>query len=195
MSARGDLRIEIVKRTDGGSVLRCTRADGSVTWQRLAGAQAGFFPMHDLTHYAVESVLGTTHSFFGLVAQGWDIEDTTGMGKRGPLGPEAFLVERLVGLMDIERATGSIWDAQTFASQIEMASPDLAPLARRLTDAQLAAIKALRAELFMRWTGIPAGDALSLRFPADLRAAGANGPDLPSIIDEERDERPGDPAR
>ncbi len=163
------LRIEIVKRTDGGSVLRCTRADGSVTWQRLGGHQAGFFPMHDLTHVAVESVLGATNAFFGLVAQGWDIEDTTGKGRRGPIGHEGAFVERLVGLMDVERGTGSRWDAATFASQIMAAAPELAPFAERFTDARLAAIRALRAELFERWAGIPAGDALSLRFP-DLEA-------------------------
>lgn len=159
------LRIEIVKRTDGGSVLRCTRADGSVTWQRLGGRQAGFFPMHDLTHFAVESALGATNAFFGLVAQGWDIEDTTGKGRRGPIGHEAEFVERIVGLMDVERGTGGRWDAATFASQVEAAAPELAPFAERFTDARLTAIRALRAELFERWTGIPAGDALSLRFP------------------------------
>lgn len=161
------LQVEIVKRTDGGSVLRCTRADGSSTWQRLGGAQAGFFPRHDLTHFAVESVLGASDAFFGLVAQGWDIEDTTGKGKRGPIGAEAILVERLVGLMDVERGTGSVWDAATFVAQVVMASPDLAPVARRLTDAHLAEIKALRAELFAHWAGIPAGGALALRFPAE----------------------------
>lgn len=165
------LHVELVKRTDGGTVLRCVRADGTVTWQRLGGKQAAFFPAHDLTHYAVESVLGATQGFFGLVAGGWDIEDTTGAGARGPLAPETLLIERLVGLMDVERGTGSTWDAATFASQVAMADPALAPLAQRLTDAELARIKALQAELFARWAGIPAGASLELRFPALLAPA------------------------
>lgn len=166
-----ELQVEIVKRTDGGSVLRCTRADGSVTWQRLAGAQAGFFPNHDLTHFVVESALGATSAFFGLVASGWEIEETTGLGARGPIGPEALLVERLVGLMDVERATGGSWDAATFIEQVAMADPSLATEAERLTDAHLAAIRQLRAELFARWAATPAGGTLVLRFPAALPVA------------------------
>ena len=48
------LTIRIKKNTDGSAALSCTRADGSVTWQRQVGAQGRFFPLHDLTHSAVE---------------------------------------------------------------------------------------------------------------------------------------------
>lgn len=51
------MRIEIEKKGDGASVLRCTRRDGSVTFQRHEGKQGAFFPIHDLTHLAVESEL------------------------------------------------------------------------------------------------------------------------------------------
>ena len=76
------LGIRLTKRMDGGSVLRCVRADGSVTWQKQ-DRHAAFFALHDLTHFAVESTLGFRDGFFGLVAQGWDIDDTTGKGTRG----------------------------------------------------------------------------------------------------------------
>ena len=52
------LVIAIKKKTDGSASLACRRADGTVTWQRQEGAQGRFFPRHDLTHYAVETVLG-----------------------------------------------------------------------------------------------------------------------------------------
>ena len=48
------LTVRITKRTDGGAVLKCVRADGSETWQKQEGKQAAFFPLHDLTHFAVE---------------------------------------------------------------------------------------------------------------------------------------------
>ena len=79
------MKVELTKRADGGSSLRCVRADGSVTWQSHHGRQALFFPVHDLTHFAVESVLAGKTGFYGLVAVGWDIEDTTGKGKRGAI--------------------------------------------------------------------------------------------------------------
>lgn len=69
-------------------MLRCVRPDGSVTGQKQEGAHAGFFPGHDLTHFAVETELGSTMACYGLIASGWDIDDTTGKGSRGPLPPD-----------------------------------------------------------------------------------------------------------
>jgi hypothetical protein len=78
------LLIEIAKRANGAGVLRCTRQDGSVTWQKQT-KHAAHFALHDLTHYAVETALGYRRGFFGLIAEGWDVEDTTGKGARGAL--------------------------------------------------------------------------------------------------------------
>ncbi|MBV8771397.1 MAG: hypothetical protein JO166_03550 [Deltaproteobacteria bacterium] len=65
----------------------CTREDGSVTWQKQEKHSA-FFAMHDLTHYAVRTALKYHRGFFGLIASGWDIEDTTGKGSPGELPPK-----------------------------------------------------------------------------------------------------------
>lgn len=70
--------------------------------------------MHDLTHYAVETALGYRRGFFGLIAEGWDVEGTTGKGARGPLPVEAGEVERIVGLFDSERGSGAIWTVEEF---------------------------------------------------------------------------------
>ena len=102
-----ELRVQLTKRPDGGAVLRCVRADGSATWQRQDGPRAMFFPFHDLTHLAVESTLGFRAGFYGLIADGWDIDDTGGKGRRGRLPPEAVLVEHVVGLFDRERVGGA----------------------------------------------------------------------------------------
>ena len=77
------LAIELTKLPMGGALFKCTRADGSMTWQRNEGGRGAFFALHDLTHYAVESVLGCTEGFYGLIASGWEIGDTTGKGRRG----------------------------------------------------------------------------------------------------------------
>ncbi|MBL8219120.1 MAG: hypothetical protein JNL62_07815 [Bryobacterales bacterium] len=148
------LRIDIVKQSDGSGVLRCTRADGSVTWQKQSGRHAAFFALHDLTHYAVETVLGYRRGFFGLVAEGWEMEDTTGKGNRGTLPPEAVEVEHLVGLFDAQRGSGSVWTADEFNAFSH----------RPLTEQQLHAILARRAELFRQWGGVAAGQALTLMF-------------------------------
>jgi hypothetical protein len=87
--------------------LRCVRADGSATWQKQGTRHAAFFALHDLTHVAVESTLGFRNGFFGLVAQGWEIDDTTGKGARGPLPSGAAEVEYIVGTLDAERVASS----------------------------------------------------------------------------------------
>lgn len=145
--------IQIVKRADGGGVLRCVRDDGSVTWQKQ-GRHAPFFALHDLTHYAVETTLGFERGFFGLVAEGWDVEDTTGKGARGRLPEEAGEVERIVGLFDAERASGVIWTVDEFNQY-----------APRLTEEDIAKVKAKRSELFERWFALPADATLDLVYP------------------------------
>jgi len=50
------LQIEIAKQPDGAGILRCTRHDGSITWQKQT-KRAAHFALHDLTHYAVETAL------------------------------------------------------------------------------------------------------------------------------------------
>src|SRR5689334_9427354 len=96
------LTIELSKLPAGGVLLKCTRADGSVTWQRNEDGRGAFFAFHDLRHYAVESVLASTRGFYGLIASGWDISDTTGKGSRGSVPDEAAAVEHLVGMLDAD---------------------------------------------------------------------------------------------
>ena len=148
------LRIQIAKRADGSGVLRCTRADGSVTWQKQT-KHAAHFALHDLTHYAVERALGYKHGFFGLIAEGWDVEDTTGKGKRGKLPDEAGEVERIVGLFDMERATGVMLTAE---------DGNIYPGPRRLTDDEIVRVRTLRGELFSRWAAVEPGASLDLPF-------------------------------
>ena len=149
------MRIELEKRSGGGSVLRCVRPDGTVTWQKR-DRHGEFFAAHDLTHFAVESVLGARSGFFGLVGQGWEIEETTGKGARGPLPAEAAAVERLVGLLDVERAGSTLWSAAEFNQNSAGAPP--------LTDNQLQRIRARRAELLQEWNALAPGESLALVF-------------------------------
>lgn len=150
------LKIQITKRSDGGGVLRCTRADGSVTWQKQTARHAAHFALHDLTHYAVESALGFRGGFYGLIADGWEIEDTTGKGQRGRIPPEAGVAECIVGLFDMERAGGVIYTAEEFNQH----SP------RPLRDEDLARVRKLRSELFTRWFDVAPGAALEIQFTA-----------------------------
>jgi hypothetical protein len=145
--------VEIAKRADGAGVLRCTRDDGSVTWQKQT-RHAMHFALHDLTHFAVESTLGFRRGFFGLIAEGWEIDDTTGKGARGRLPEEAIEVERIVGMFDTERGSGVLLTAEDFGSGAM----------RPLTDEEIARVRTCRGELLSRWFAVQPGGTMELRF-------------------------------
>ena len=148
------LRIGLAKKADGSGVLRCCREDGSVTWHKQTARHAAHFTLHDLTHWAVETVLGYKHGFFGLIADGWEMDDTTGKGTRGALPSEAIEVERVVGLFDTERGSGTVWTVDEFNT--------FAP--RPLSEEQIRNIKARRAELFREWFALAPGGSPELTF-------------------------------
>jgi hypothetical protein len=152
-------------------VLRCVRADGSVTWQKQS-RHAAFFALHDLTHFAVESTLGFRRGFFGLLAAGWDIDDTSGKQSRGPLPAEAVHAESIVGALDAERACGEVWSADDFnhhlAIHCESAGLQAPPV---MTEVDLSRVRARRSELFAKWKAIEPGQALELNFDVQSNPA------------------------
>jgi hypothetical protein len=161
------LRVELTKCPDGAVILQCVRSDGSITWQKQPAKQARFFALHDLTHFAVESVLGAAHGFYGLIAAGWDITDTTGKGAKGRLPDEAAVIEHLVGMLDNERASG------TTLTAVELNDYALAFAAKAgiknnfsLTDVELATIRSRAADLHRRWMTLPAGSKMVVEFPS-----------------------------
>jgi hypothetical protein len=166
-----DLTIKIKKKTDGNAALSCVRADGSTTWQRQEGAQGAFFPLHDLTHYSVETVLGFRHAFYGLVSDGWDLSSFGDRTAGRAIPDEAELVEVIVGFFDTERASGVVSSADDFNWKIRTyrENRQLPPTAFRMTDEMLGRIRVVRGELFAAWRALPPGETLMLSFPGHGR--------------------------
>jgi hypothetical protein len=157
--------IEFTKRADGRTLLRCVRADGSVTWQRNDDQNARFFPLHDLTHYAVETELGFSHGFFGLIAEGWNIDETTGKTARGALPNEAIEIEYFVSAFSAERAGGAVASAAEFNQlAATFASAKGMPAPRQLSDQELERVRSRFDELATKWRTLPEGATLALPF-------------------------------
>jgi hypothetical protein len=157
-----ELLIRIKKKNDGDAALSCVRADGSVTWQRQEGDLGRFFPLHDLTHYAVETVLGHRRGFYGLVADGWDLNDFGAPWPNGPIPADMDPSEAIVGLLDSERYQGrpmSVDDLRSVNHGVAMRSAT-----NGLRDADLERVRARRAELFALWEALPRGETLELPF-------------------------------
>jgi len=152
------VRVQITKKADGSGVLRCVRDDGSVTWQKQTDRHAAYFALHDLTHFAVETMLGSRRGFFGLIAEGWEIEDTTGKGARGPLPPEAGEAEMMVGVFSAERAGGVIWTVDEFNECAAMTG------VRALSFDEIVRVKKKRSELFQQWAAVAPGETLELQY-------------------------------
>ena len=157
---RPTLRIEIKKTGDGRPNLACVREDGTRTWARVHP----FLPTHDLTHCAVESVLGFDDAFFGLIAQGWAIDDFALPGAGLRLPPGALCVEQIVGL--IERGVATDAAALGEALALQGAQEGRPPCTQVGAD-QLAAIGRLRAALIADWRALAPGETLRVTFPAE----------------------------
>lgn len=160
-----DLIIRLKKHPDGRASLTCVRADGTTTWQRQQGMQAAFFPLHDLTHYAVETVLGHRRGFYGVVADGWDLSDFGAPWPKGPMPADMDPSELFVGFFDLERATGTPFSADDFnakAQEYRANHGQAAPA--RVTEEDLDRVREAMRSLFARWAAVAPGEVLELEF-------------------------------
>ena len=158
------ITIRFKKGKDGPHSLVCTRADGTMTMQHQAN---GFFPVHDLMHYAVEKAFRYRRGFYGLIAEGWNIEDFAAPWPRGPLPPDLDPVEHVVSALSMEGATGERATAEkvnwTIAMYYEQHAPGIAP--PTITDEPLDAARAVGAQLRQKWFATPPGGSIELTFP------------------------------
>lgn len=162
----GAVIIEFIKRKDGNTVLRCVREDGSSTWQRNENQHALFFPIHDLLHYAIESELGFSRGFFGLLAAGWNIDETTGKSARGALPHEALEVEHFVSSFTAEWNSNTNWTAADFNAQTaQFAESRGFRVPRTLSDEELSRVRGRFKEIATRWGDLPMGETLRMNFP------------------------------
>jgi hypothetical protein len=161
-----------MKRIEAGVVLSCVRDDASVAVQR--SGHGGFFAMHDLLHYAVETTLGFEQAFFGLMAAGWSFET---FGDRNDpryrsMPAEADLAERLVDVLSRHVGNDAWRDEELRPLWAEDVNRELAVVLdgtdaagfRFETDRLLAICRAFD-ELALRWAGVPVGGHLELAFP------------------------------
>jgi hypothetical protein len=88
--------------------------------------------------------------------EGWDFDDTTGKGAKGPLPPEAGEVESIVGQFFVEQASGARWSAEELCES----------LSRKVTEDELTRVRRRRSEFFTEWRAVEPGSVLNLKFPS-----------------------------
>ena len=151
--------MEITKNIDKPHVICYMRDDGSKTWMYADN----FFVRHDLSHYAIEKILGYTTAFMGMLNNGMDIKDFENREKRKKITmtKEAMNSEQMANLFLMEVVQGYLADfndtlKQTFTVKEQVFD---API---VTRNQLATIRKYVRELYKNWDELPAGETMSL---------------------------------
>ncbi len=147
--------LEIKKRTDGAAILTFVRADGSRTSSPI-GSAAGFGPVHDLSHYVVESVLGIARGFIGLCAEGWTVQDFDKNAARR-IPPEAGVAEAVAGQISSMEITAQWLSLEEFNSVIGVTGSALSAM-------QYDHIHRALVRLRAQWNALAPGATMSLRF-------------------------------
>ncbi|WP_092979785.1 hypothetical protein [Robiginitalea myxolifaciens] len=161
------LKIQLQKKRDL-AILRCERPDGSITFSRMQHAMA----FHDLAHYAVEMELGFSQAFYGLLAEGYAIEDFELPRDKRPealipanLPEESLQTEHLVNLLQVHAIQDSTTDIRKQLAEI-LAENELS-YPKNLSPERLASIQERLQELLENWKRLQVGQSLELSFPLD----------------------------
>jgi hypothetical protein len=157
--------ISFRKQRDKPPVFTFRRSDGSLTWSKLRNLPIE----HDLAHYAVETTLGFTEAFYGLLDQGFATDDFELPREKRPhallpasLPLEAQQAEHLVGLLQTELICGPNPDFFLHLRQA-LDSKGLA-YPNQLTGVELAAIRLSFSKLLQQWEILPVDEQVELPF-------------------------------
>jgi hypothetical protein len=158
------LRLRFKKKADSTVTLTAVRQNGTSTSTSI-GAHAGFGPVHDLSHYAVEAQMGFANGFLGLLAAGRNFEDFNNRAKDW-LPKEALVSEAISGQLSQDSMTGNPLDLETFNWSVAdaLSRGSVKCEAPALEAAQLAAMHARLADLRRQWDAVAIGDTLELAF-------------------------------
>ena len=155
------MEISFTKRGSKNHIISCKRKNGTVTWMH----SSSFFITHDLCHYAVETKLSLKKAFYGMLADGTDINDFELPKEQRPfqLTEEAIIAEHLVNLLTIEYSQGRMenfiqtlkegYIKENYVSE----SPEIEP--EKIDDT-----RNLFEKLMKQWALVPEGDTMTLNF-------------------------------
>lgn len=144
--------------------LSCIRGDGSRTWSDLHEGTV----FHDLAHYIVEKEFGFTQAFYGLIKQGFNIDDFELPAQQRPqtlmpknLPEEALVTEHLVNLLQVlinhpDRTKNLLEQLKIICSTRSFAF--------KPTYENINTLFFKLENLLQEWENIPVGEVLELNF-------------------------------
>ena len=153
------MEILFTKKFNGDHILSCKREDGSVSWKHVSS----FFIIHDLCHFAVETLMPLKNAFYGMVAAGTDISefDLPKAQRNFQLTEEALFAEQLVNMLTIEYAQGKMENfIEIFTSINDVEGSKALPI----DELKLEKIRNLINQLMQKWNLLQEGKTITLLF-------------------------------
>ena len=163
--------IRFAKHANRPPTLNCVRDDGTASWYTASPANAEFFVAHDLLHYVVETTLGYTSAFYGLVDAGRDLNDfgsRDGASDDRSYTSEAKDAERLVGFIQVMAATGDPPSLNMVTDAWNSSAKEHDSSAPPLSEEQLTEICTRWRDLVGQWHAVESAGTLELAFPKPL---------------------------
>ena len=155
------MQILLIKGASGNEhVLSCKRKDGSMTWKHVSP----FFIMHDICHYAVETVIPFHDAFFGMIKKGTDITEfeLPKEARSISLSSEALLTEHLVNLLVIEYTQGKMDNfLEILRATYEIDDDKTIDL---ITEEKLYEIRIAYDGIMKKWDDLPERETMTLIF-------------------------------
>jgi hypothetical protein len=156
--------IRFIKARNQGKpdMLRCVLDDGSSTWWPLSP----HFAQHDMLHYVVETTLGLEKAFFGLIAEGRDIDSFgTRDGRKDTYTRDEGEAELIVGLLQVEMRSNKAPGNTDFFEMLTLTCKSKGwPMPLHISAEQLDSIRAKMRGLSEKWRSLPAGGSIELVF-------------------------------
>lgn len=153
----------LTKNTNASHVIRYVRDDGTSTWMHASD----YFIRHDLSHYALETVLGYKTAFNGLLNGGMDPADFNDREKRlaMTLTAEAWYAENMANLFLMELTQGQFADFNEVQQAALRSFNQKDPLIT-LEQGQIDDIRELLRKLLRQWEALAEGETMALIFEA-----------------------------
>jgi hypothetical protein len=155
------MMIQFTKNTGKPHIIKYIRDNGTETWM----PSDDFFVRHDLSHYAIEKILGYRTAFNGMLNNGMNIKDFENREKRAAMciTEEALYAENMANLFLVEIAQGGFDDFNTVQQQTFTSFNKQFP-AITLTEEKINRIRIYLRQLLLQWNDLPAGSTLELEF-------------------------------
>lgn len=154
------MKIEFKKHKTKSATLSITRIDGTQTWS----TKVGNLVPHDLCHFAVETILELENSFYGMLAQGADIQnfEIPNRGERPVLSEESVWTEFVVNQFQSELFVGAFYEDFNAVLRATFQEKGLKK-PTELTENHINQIRVLCRALVNQWDGVEVGKSLVLK--------------------------------